>query len=688
MEKVNYEDLMDMCQDFIYVYDTLYKLKTFNKKEINKIYLDIKGLLLETKQASPNQILTIISTAMIHNIKYLKQYKAIFNKIYKEYHPIFTHNELKNIPHILWADLSDENGVLLSEKYIYDFARNKYKYSTTNFMEENTIYRAIMYDDKFSFIAFIETDGFNKDQMLENDLYPSKPLSLIELCCYHGAVNCFKYLITRFKSTITQKCLWYSFLGGNSDIIQECLKIEEPDEECMRYAIISHNIDFISFLMSEYEFEIDLYNCVIYHNLQAFLVYLDQSKYINKFFIYSVCFCIPSLCEYFLSHGADVNSKTEIGRTALHFAAEFNCIKIAESLISHGADVNAKDNDGHTVLCQAAYNNSKKIFELLISHGADINAKDNKERSNLHYAAENSSIEIVEFLISHGADVNAKDNIGFSSLLYAAYSSNLETIQLLVSHGADVNSVDISGESVLGAAIFENHKDIVEFLISHGADVNAKRGLERLSALHKAVEESSIEIVELLISHGADVNDKDNNGESILHFAAYRKCKEIAELLISHGADVNDKDNNGDSILHIAVDRNSKEIVELLISHGADVNDKDNDGDSILHIAAYRKCKEIAELLISHGADVNAKNNNGDSILHAAAKNNYIEIVELLISHGADVNAEDNDGLSVLYAAAIDNHKEIVELLISKIMLEYQKKIQNDNQHWFNYQLF
>ncbi|EAY01923.1 hypothetical protein TVAG_068900 [Trichomonas vaginalis G3] len=117
-----------------------------------------------------------------------------------------------------------------------------------------------MYDDKEKFIYFTESNGFFKDQAFESDLYPCSGLgySLLDLCCYHGAVGCFKLLRTKFNSEITQQCLELSFLGGNQEIMSECLKYQTPDEKCMEYAIISHNIDFVTFLMNEYNIQIRL----------------------------------------------------------------------------------------------------------------------------------------------------------------------------------------------------------------------------------------------------------------------------------------------------------------------------------------------------------------------------------------------------------------------------------------------
>ncbi|EAY14121.1 ankyrin repeat protein, putative [Trichomonas vaginalis G3] len=267
-----------------------------------------------------------------------------------------------------------------------------------------------MDNDLEKFIFFTERDEFDKDQKLESKLYPGlyNRYSLLDLCCYYGAVDCFKLLRTKFSSEITQTCLNFSFLGRNKEIMSECLKYQKPSKECMKYAIISHNIDFVTFLMNEYNIKIELFYCGIYNNLESFLVYFDQTNDVYRVFIYSVMLNIPSLCEYFLSHGVDINEKGNYGYAALHCAAQYNSIETAELLISHGADINEKDKDGRTILHVAAVYNSKELAEILISHGADINEKDKYGKTALHCAAQCNSKETAELLISHGADINEK----------------------------------------------------------------------------------------------------------------------------------------------------------------------------------------------------------------------------------------------------------------------------------------
>ena len=149
-------------------------------------------------------------------------------------------------------------------------------------------------------------------------------------------------------------------------------EISKPNEKCMEYAIISHNIDFVTFLINEYKMKIDLLDCTKYNNLESFFVYLDQTNDVNNCFINSLKFNIPSLCGYFLSHGANINEKIIYGKTALHLAAKYNLKDTTEFLKSHGANISERDNLGQTALHIAAVFNSKETAELLISHGANI----------------------------------------------------------------------------------------------------------------------------------------------------------------------------------------------------------------------------------------------------------------------------------------------------------------------------
>ncbi|EAY13858.1 ankyrin repeat protein, putative [Trichomonas vaginalis G3] len=462
--QAHYDKLMEVFTGYNDVYDALYRLKTNDEEKLNAIYKKIKQNLIDSYRIPPGETINKISQLSIYNNRYMKSYLAIVKQIVYECHL----NQVNKISEVFNYLFYKEYNIVLNEnerKSFNDFEDSHY---SSDIHEQKTIYRSIMDDDKISFIIFTEREGFDKNQKLKSDLYPySRGISLLELCCYYGSVDCFKFLITKFQSEITPNCLRYSFLGGNPDIMNECLKVQKPDDKCMEYAIISHNIDFVTFLMNEHNIKIDLELCSKYNNLQSFLVCLDQTNDINTCFVCSPNFHLSSLLEYFISNGADINAKNKYELTPLHYAARDNRKETAEILISNGADINAKDKDGCTPLHYAARDNRKETAEILISNGADINAKDKYESTPLHYAAMYDRKEIAEILISNGADINAKDKYELTPLHYAARNNNKETAEILISNSADINAKDEDGWTPLHYAARDNRKEIVEILNSN-----------------------------------------------------------------------------------------------------------------------------------------------------------------------------------------------------------------------------
>ncbi|EAX97444.1 hypothetical protein TVAG_226880 [Trichomonas vaginalis G3] len=429
---IQYDEFMDNFKECIDSFNALYQLKTNNEEEIRSIYKLIKINLLESKIYLPQFIIQSISTISIYNNRYMKAYLQIVKQIFDDYHPECI-KEVKPIFNYLFYK---EYGIFLEELDQNDFQRYEKNNYTSNIHQENTIYSAIMENNKVSLVSFTEREGFDKYQRLKNELYPDSDssFSLLEICCYYGSVDCFKFLKSQFKLSITQKCLRFSFLSGNQEIMNKCLKHHKPDNTCMQNAIIKHNIDFVTFLSDEYKININLEYCGMYNNLLAFFVYLDQTRSVDKCFACSTLFNNEKLCTFLISHGANINTKDKNGCTALHFATLYNCTKMLEFLILHGADINAKNESGCTILHFAAELDKKDIAEILISYGADINAKNEHGRTPLHFAAQYNQKEIAEILILHDADISARDKDGRTALSIAYLKKSKEVAQFLNSY--------------------------------------------------------------------------------------------------------------------------------------------------------------------------------------------------------------------------------------------------------------
>ncbi|EAY08437.1 hypothetical protein TVAG_354960 [Trichomonas vaginalis G3] len=458
-----YSRLRSFYKYYIDIFNTLYQLKKEKEEELNSIYKNIKLKLIDSNKYPPQDMIRDILDIIPYNNRYAKSYLSLAKFISDEYHVKEVNCVIKISNFLFYI----EYGINLAKDD--DFENDDF--NNLEIHTDDTIYKAIMNNDLIKFIFFIETKGFDETQELESSLYPYyyKGYSLLELCCYHGAVDCFKLLRTKFGSKITKKCLALSFLGGNQEIMNECLKYKKPNKECMKYAIISHNIDFITFLMYEHKIDIDLRYSGTYNNLESFLVCFDQTNEIGEYLVYSLMFKTPSLVEYFLSHGANINEIIFDGSTALHFAAQSHSKETTEVLVSHGVNINRKTRYGITALHIAAKYNSKEIAEVLVLHGANINEKKFDGNNALHIAAKHNSKETAEVLILHGANINEKNEDGNTALHIAAIHDSKETAEVLVSHGANINEKTNAGETALYLAKYFNCIRTENFLKSRGA---------------------------------------------------------------------------------------------------------------------------------------------------------------------------------------------------------------------------
>ncbi|EAX98945.1 hypothetical protein TVAG_321050 [Trichomonas vaginalis G3] len=543
----NYSKLRSTYKYYIDIYNALYQLKKEKEEELNSIYKIIKIELIDSNKYPPQNMIKDILNIIPYNNRFAKSYLTLAKLISDEYH-VKEVNSVRNVSKFLFYK---EYGIKSDKSD--DFQKDYF--NNLEIHIDDTIYKAIMNNDLERFIAFTEREWFDKNQSVKSSLYPysDEGYSLLELCCYHGAVDCFKFLRTKFNSEITQKCLRFSFLGGNPEIMSECLKHQEPDKECMEYAIISHNIDFITFLMNEYNIEIDLKYCGAYNNLESFLVCFDQTDDFIKFFVYSPMFNIPSLFEYFLSHGVNVNEKYKDGETALHIAAWNNSKETVEFLISYGANINEKDKDGRTTLHITAWNNSKEIAEVLISHGANINQKDKDRETALHIAASHNSKETTEVLISHGANINQKNKDGETALYNAAWNNSKEIAEVLISHGANINQKDKDRETALHIAATHNSKETVEFLISHGANINVKIKKEKPHSI---------------LQHGIIVKKLPKCLFHMVRMSMKKINMEELHFMLQHGITVKKLLNFLFHTMQISMKRIKKEKLHFMLQHG------------------------------------------------------------------------------------------------------------------------
>ena len=157
-----------------------------------------------------------------------------------------------------------------------------------------------------------------------------------------------------------------------------------------------------------------------------------------------------------LYHGARVNTKGELGQTALHLALDGNRsgrggLDIVRLLLDHGADVNCQDGDNITPLHLSCNYEKLVIGRVLLIHGANPNAANIGGQTPLHMLSlwpsrVEDECDPVGELVDGGADVNARDKDN-ETPLHAAYRNNrLDIAERLIQRHANEGALNNKGQ--------------------------------------------------------------------------------------------------------------------------------------------------------------------------------------------------------------------------------------------------
>jgi ankyrin repeat protein len=121
-------------------------------------------------------------------------------------------------------------------------------------------------------------------------------------------------------------------------------------------------------------------------------------------------------------------------------AAAYGNLKKVKFLIEEdGVDINSRDDLGDTALHQSAKGGNIRIIKYLVEKKADLNIKNNDGKSPLHYAVSEANFEAVKYLVENGADINTQNKFGNTPLHNATFSGYLAIVKYLLEKGAKVN---------------------------------------------------------------------------------------------------------------------------------------------------------------------------------------------------------------------------------------------------------
>ncbi|KAJ3531214.1 hypothetical protein NM208_g8973 [Fusarium decemcellulare] len=324
----------------------------------------------------------------------------------------------------------------------------------------------------------------------------------------------------------------------------------------------------------------------------------------------SVMFNETIVMEYLLSNGSSINSQTESGATALHFAASRGHLESTELLLRLGAS-NLIDHSEQTARMLAGKHGHSSIIGLLDKEFGDPGSSRNMSpdilvplTQRLGEAIKSGNIDECKRLFAYGHPLNSPLR-GWEPaypLLCAIVEHQIEIAQWLLDNGASVmvNDGDMSppeqSTSMLEeAARWEAALPLLPTILSRYHEEGGcwYRGYDL--PLHWAAENNNLEglrlILEYLVDNAATIGDRSHlSHNDVVHSVLNRQYLNLGD---------DDTWADGTTALHVAVHNGHLACAELLLENGADPDETDICGKSPLD---RTKDPEMAALVLQHSA--------------------------------------------------------------------------------------
>jgi len=162
-----------------------------------------------------------------------------------------------------------------------------------------------------------------------------------------------------------------------------------------------------------------------------------------------------------LKYGANINSTTAQGQTALMGAIHFELTDFVRHLIKAGADVHHKETRQYETALMTAINVGRiDYIKMLISAGATVKDKNRYGTTPLMLAAKKGNLNCLKqmLFLNNNQNINDVDTWQRNALTYALENKHLKCCELLLKFGAHSDKLDKNSHAELFATIAAQKK--------------------------------------------------------------------------------------------------------------------------------------------------------------------------------------------------------------------------------------
>lgn len=168
----------------------------------------------------------------------------------------------------------------------------------------------------------------------------------------------------------------------------------------------------------------------------------------------SHCQILHLLC---FNYGINFHAPCNLGKTPLHYAAQYGSVRCLKYLIQHGCELNRVDNFGYSAAHYAARFNRLNCLCLLLERGTSLNCSKKDNKTLIHVAGFYGSLDVLHWLLEHEFNPNIQDDFGNTVGHQAAVKGKSECYRCFLNHGGNPKLTNFANDNPLSTAKKAGH---------------------------------------------------------------------------------------------------------------------------------------------------------------------------------------------------------------------------------------